>query len=130
MLKGSFICPSCNLDIEELFAKGYLLASNGNDNSIELFDGNIDDLAVDDMDDNIFDNQKSSDEIVIVVPENAGDDEIVIDLDDLGIDVESLDGEVNIIVHVEGADEFEEGIVDVEDFIDEPNVYNDTQSPV
>lgn len=39
--QGSFICPSCNLDIEELFAKGYLLASNKKNNSIEIFEGNI-----------------------------------------------------------------------------------------
>ena len=42
--QGSFICPSCSLDIEELFARGYLLSSNGADNSIELFEGFIDDF--------------------------------------------------------------------------------------
>lgn len=43
LTKGSFICPVCNLDIEELFGKGYLLASNNENNSIELFDGIIED---------------------------------------------------------------------------------------
>lgn len=123
LFKGSFICPSCNLDIEELFGKGYLLRSNDEDNSIELFDGNIDDLAVN-IEEDIFNQSidvKQGDEIVIVVPENAAEDEILIDFDELGIDVESLDEDVNIIIQVEGSDKFEDDIVDVEDFIDEPN---------
>ncbi|WP_405268717.1 hypothetical protein [Methanobrevibacter sp.] len=122
LLKGSFICPSCNLDIEELFAKGYLLASNELDNSIELFDGNLGNVIMDDvdsMDEKI--NFKSGDEIVIVIPEGADEDEIVIDLDALGIDVENLDDDVNIIIQVEGAEEVEEDILDDEDYLDEPN---------
>ena len=42
LTQGSFVCPECNIDVEELFAKGYLLASNIQNNSIELFEGNID----------------------------------------------------------------------------------------
>lgn len=123
LYKGSFICPSCNLDIEVLFAKGYLLASNNENNTIELFDGNFDDLAVN-VEDDILVNQNSEinpDELVIIVPENADEDEIVIDFDELGIDVESLGGDVNIVIQVEGADEFEDDALDVEDFIEEPN---------
>lgn len=111
LYQGSFICPSCSLDIEELFAKGYLLASYDNDNSIELFDGDVDNLDVNtfeimDMEDDILDNPhiniKSEDEIVIIVPENANEDELVINFDELGIDVENLDEYVNIIIQVEG----------------------------
>ena len=123
--KGSFICPSCNLDIEELFARGYLLACNEGDNSIELFEGNIDDLIIDDMEDAGFANPdisiNSADELVIVVPENGGDDELVIDFDELGIDVEELGEDVNIIIQVEAPDGFDEEIIEVEDFIEEPN---------
>lgn len=124
LFKGSFICPSCNLDIEELFGRGYLLASNDEDNSIELFDGDIGNLAAD-IEDDIFDNQnidiEPGDEIVIIVPEDADADELVIDLDKLGIDVEHLDGDVNIIIQVEGSDEFEGDIIGEEDFIEVPN---------
>lgn len=125
--QGSFICPSCNLDIEELFGKGYLLVSNDGDNSIELFEGDVDDLAIGalrtvEMEDDILDNPniniKSGDEIVIIVPE-SDDDEIVIDLDELGIDVENLDEDVNIVIQVEGEDESEDYID--EDYLDEPN---------
>ena len=42
LTRGSFVCPECNIAVEELFAKGYLLASNIQNNSIELFGGNID----------------------------------------------------------------------------------------
>ena len=49
-------------------------------------------------------NVKSGDEIVIVIPEDADEDELVIDLDKLGIDVENLDEDVNIVVQIEGAD--------------------------
>ena len=52
--QGSFVCPSCNLDIEELFGRGYLLISNDGDNSIELFGGDIDDLAVDDLSNSVI----------------------------------------------------------------------------
>ena len=119
LFRGSFICPSCNLDIEELFGKGYLLVSNNGDNSIELFDGDIDDLAVN-VEEDIF-NQKQGDELVIVVPEREDEDGIVIDLDELGIDIENLDEDINIIIQVEGADGFEEDILDVDDYIEEPN---------
>ena len=124
--QGSFVCPSCNLDVEELFAKGYLLVSNDDDNSIELFEGDIDDLAVNDWDNavmegEIFDNQnisiQSGDEIVIIVPEGH-DDEIVIDFDELGIDVENLDDDVNIVIQVEGED-YSDDIS--EEYLDEPN---------
>lgn len=126
--QGSFICPSCNLDIEELFGKGYLLISNDDNNSIELFEGDIDNLAVDNvsnvkMEDDILDNPnfniQSGDEIVIIVPEGTDEDEIVIDLDELGIDVENLDEDVNIIIQVEGEDDFDEDVD--EDYLDEPN---------
>ncbi len=126
--QGSFICPSCSLDIEELFGKGYLLIGNGDDNTIELFEGEINDLAVDDlsnvkMEDDIMENPnlniQSGDEIVIIVPEGADEDEIVIDLDELGIDVENLDDDVNIIIQVEGEDDFGEDID--EEYFDEPN---------
>ena len=66
-------------------------------------------------------NVKSGDEIIIIVPEDAAEDEIVIDLEELGIDVENLDEDVNIVIQVEGADVFEEDIIDEEDFIEEPN---------
>lgn len=55
---------------------------------------------------------KAGDEIVIIVPEDADEDEIVIDLDALGIDVENLDEDVNIIIQVEGAEELEDEIMD------------------
>lgn len=124
--QGSFICPSCNLDIEELFARGYLLASNDRDNSIELFEGNVDNLTINSFDnmnieDDILDNPnvKSGDEIIIIVPENANEDELVIDLDELGIDVENMDDNVNIVIQVEGM----EGCGDVieDDWSDEAN---------
>lgn len=54
---------------------------------------------------------KPGDEMVIVIPEDADEDELVIDLDELGIDVESLGDDVNIVIQVEGS----EG-VDVPDF--------------
>lgn len=49
----------------------------------------------------------SPDEIVIVIPEDANEDELVIDLEELGIDLEQLGDEVNIVVQVEGADGFD-----------------------
>lgn len=54
-------------------------------------------------------------EIVIIVPEDADEDEIIIDLDALGIDVESLDEDVNIIIQVEGAEELEDDFIDEDD---------------
>ena len=114
------------MDIEEFFAKGYLFGSNELDNSIELFDGNIDDLIITDVDNMNGENNKkidlkSADEIVIVIPEGVDQDELVIDLDELGIDVENLDDDVNIIIQIEDADELEENLLDDEDFLDEPN---------
>ena len=124
LIEGSFICPKCHLDIEELFGKGYLLASNDDDNSIELFEGNEEMIVVDDEGD-VLNNEKINvnpgDEIVIVVPEGSDEDEIVIDLDELGIDVESIDGDVNIVIEVDG-DNFEGNeFIDVGDEIVEPN---------
>ena len=80
---GNNICPNCNFNIEN------------------IFDGiNVQEVG-------IMDNEKINvnpgDEIVIVVPDND-DDEIVIDLDELGIDVENLDENVNIVIQVEGED--------------------------
>lgn len=49
----------------------------------------------------------SPDEIVIVIPEDANEDELVINLEELGIDLEQLGDEVNIVVQVEGADGFD-----------------------
>ncbi|MBR3112660.1 MAG: hypothetical protein IKH29_02980 [Methanobrevibacter sp.] len=63
---------------------------------------------------------KAGDEIVIIVPEDADEDEIVIDLDALGIDVENLDEDVNIIIQVEGAQELEDEIMDEDDEDEEP----------
>ena len=54
----------------------------------------------------------SKGEIVIVIPEDADEDELVIDLDKLGIDIEQLGQEVNIVVEVEGDDELKEGFLD------------------
>lgn len=67
-------------------------------------------------------NVRAGDEIVIVIPEDAiQGDEIEIDLDALGIDVESLGEEVNIVIQVEGEGDFEELADDDEDFPDEAN---------
>ena len=101
LVNGSFTCPLCSLDIEELFAKGYLLKSNNEDNSIELFKGNEEIIVVDD---NSKAEMNSEDEIVIVVPKDEDNDELVIDLDELGIDVENRGKEVNIIIQVDDAD--------------------------
>ena len=132
--RGSFICPSCSLDIEELFANGCLLESKDNDNSIELFGGDIDNFDFSDMNmenlilDNPNVNIKSGDEIVIIVPENVSEDELVIDLDELGVDVENLDGDVNIIIQVEeieGCDDF----IAEDDFLDEANEWYFNDDP-
>lgn len=112
LTKESFICPKCCTDVEELFAEGYLLMGEENENSIELLE--------DDMLKNQNIDIKPGDEIVIVVPE-SDDDEIVIDLDELGIDVESLGDDVNIVIEVEGAEDGDEIVLDDEDFIQEPN---------
>lgn len=72
----------------------------------------------------------SVDEIVIVVPEEAiKDGELEIDLDELGIDIESLDDEVNIVIQVEGAEEFGDDILDDEDYVDEPNEWQFDDDP-
>ena len=47
LIEGSFICPFCGLDAEELFAKGYLLKSDASNNSIELMDDSKDILMND-----------------------------------------------------------------------------------
>ena len=70
-------------------------------------------------------NIKAADEIVIVLPESAmEDDEIEINLDELGIDLEALGDNVNIVVQIEGADA-DEGLIldgdDGEEEIMEPN---------
>ena len=66
-------------------------------------------------------NVKSGDEIVIIVPPEAIEDgELEIDLDELGIDVEQLDEDVNIVLQVEGED-LEDDLLDDEDYLDEPN---------
>ena len=128
--RGSFICPSCNLDIEELFAKGCLLASNDRNNSIELFDGNVGNLVINCFDnrniegdilDNPNANVRSGDEIIIIVPENANEDELVINLDDLGIDVENMEDNINIVIQVEGMEGCVDAAVDEDDFLDEAN---------
>lgn len=99
IVEKSFICPKCSLDIEELFAKGYLLASNNKKNSIELFKGSEEIFVLDDEEDSDLD-----EEIVIVVPQDSTGDELVINFDKLGIDVENLCENVNIVIEVEGAD--------------------------
>ena len=67
-------------------------------------------------------NVNPGDEIVIVVPQEAIEDgELEIDLDELGIDVESLGEDVNIVIQVEGAEEIEDGLLDDDDYPDEPN---------
>lgn len=67
-------------------------------------------------------NINSGDEIVIVVPEDAIEDgELEIDLDELGIDVESLDDDVNIVIQVEGDVEIDDDVLDDVDVPDEAN---------
>ncbi len=67
-------------------------------------------------------NIQSGDEIVIVIPPEAIEgDEIEIDLDALGIDVEALGDDVNIVIQVEGDEDFEDVLDDDEEFIEEPN---------
>ncbi|MBQ6100019.1 MAG: hypothetical protein IJL02_09215 [Methanobrevibacter sp.] len=65
---------------------------------------------------------KPGDEIVIVLPESAVEgDEIEINLDELGIDLEALGDNVNIVIQVEGDDIEEDSLFDDEDEILEPN---------
>lgn len=115
LIEKSFVCPKCCLDIKELFAKGYLLASDDNKNSIELFKGNEEVIVLDDE----GKGSDFGDEIVIVVPQDSDNDEVVIDFDKLGIDIESLGDNINIIVEVDGAD-FENDDEDKE-YIPRPN---------
>jgi hypothetical protein len=82
-----------------------------------------------------MDNEKidigPADEIVIVVPQEAIEGgELEIDLDELGIDFESLGEDVNIVIQVEGEDgetlvldddEEVPFLDDDDDVIDEPN---------
>lgn len=75
-------------------------------------------------------NVGSADEIVIVVPEEAvKDGELEIDLDELGIDLESLGDEVNIVIQVEGDEEIDDDILDDDEFIDEPNEWQFDDDP-
>lgn len=123
--EGSFVCPNCSIDIEELFARGYLLMGDERQNLIELLD-DIDDLESDiviEGDDTLQNRNidiKPGDEIVIVVPE-SDDDEIVIDLDELGIDLEALGDDVNIVIQVEGEDLDGDLMLDDDDELMEPN---------
>ena len=66
-------------------------------------------------------NIQPGDEIVIVVPEGTDEDEIVIDLDELGIDVENLEGDVNIVIQVEGEGSDDDELFLEDDEMDEPN---------
>ena len=61
----------------------------------------------------------SGDEIIIVIPEEMVDEDIEIDLDELGIDVENMDEDVNITIQVEG--DGLDDIFDGEDYVQEPN---------
>ena len=116
LTEKSFICPRCSLDIEELFAKGYLLASNNEKNSIELFKGNEEIIVLDDEEDN----SNLGEEIVIVVPQDS-DEELVIDFNELGIDVEDLGENVNIVIEVERADfENDDEFMEVKEHIPQP----------
>ena len=125
LFEGSFVCPNCSIDIEELFARGYLLMGDEGQNLIELLD-DTDDLESDiviEGDDTLQNRNidvKPGDEIVIVVPE-SDDDEIVIDLDELGIDLEALGDDVNIVIQVEGEDLDEDLMLDDDDEVMEPN---------
>ena len=72
----------------------------------------------------------SVDEIVIVVPEDAiKDGELELDLDELGIDIESLGDEVNIVIQVEGAEELGDDILDDDEYLDEPNEWQFDDDP-
>ena len=67
----------------------------------------------------------SPDEIVIVIPEDANEDALVIDLEELGIDLEQLGDEVNIVVQVEGADGFDVDFESDDDDDDEITLPNE-----
>ena len=75
------------------------------------------------MDDKNID-LSSVEEIVINVPEEAfKDGELEIDLDELGINVDELNDDVNIVIQVEGAEEIDEEdfFLDEDDDQIEPN---------
>lgn len=74
-------------------------------------------------------NIQPGDEIVIVVPEGTDEDEIVIDLDELGIDVENLEGEVNIVIQVEGEELGDDELFLEEDEMAEPNEWRFDDDP-
>ncbi len=74
-------------------------------------------------------NIQPGDEIVIVVPEGTDEDEIVIDLDELGIDVENLEGDVNIVIQVEGEELGDDELFLEEDEMAEPNEWRFDDDP-
>ena len=76
-------------------------------------------------------NVNSPDEIVIVVPEEAvKDGELEIDLDELGIDLDELSEDVNIVIQVEGAEDFDEDMLDDDgDVVEEPNEWQFDDDP-
>ncbi|KZX13007.1 hypothetical protein [Methanobrevibacter oralis] len=119
LIKGSFICPFCGLDAEELFAKGYLLKSDASNNSIELMDDSKDILMNDVENDDA--------EMVIEIPEDA-DEDIVIPLDDY-IDVDGLnEGQpIEIVVQVDSDGSNYE--FDNDDDVNYPFEYYDDDDP-
>ena len=74
-------------------------------------------------------NIQPGDEIVIVVPEGTDEDEIVIDLDELGIDVENLEGDVNSVIQVEGEELGDDELFLEEDEMAEPNEWRFDDDP-
>ena len=74
-------------------------------------------------------NIQPGDEIVIVVPEGTDEDEIVIDLDELGIDVENLEGDVNIVIQVEDEGSDDDELFLEDDEMDEPNEWRFDDDP-
>ena len=74
-------------------------------------------------------NIQPGDEIVIVVPEGTDEDEIVIDLDELGIDVENLEGDVNIVIQVEGEGSDDDELFLDDDEMEEPNEWRFDDDP-
>ena len=74
-------------------------------------------------------NIQPGDEIVIVVPEGTDEDEIVIDLDELGIDVENLEGDVNIVIQVAGEGSDDDELFLEDDEMEEPNEWRFDDDP-
>ena len=64
-----------------------------------------------------------------MVPEGTDEDEIVIDLDELGIDVENLEGDVNIVIQVEGEELGDDELFLEEDEMAEPNEWRFDDDP-